>query len=54
MYGEKQIERGAVVNARIDPFVKIEAERILMEQGLSPSEAIEGFYREVIRKHGQR
>ncbi len=54
VYGEKQIERGAVVNARIDPFVKIEAERILMEQGLSPSEAIEGFYREVIRKHGQR
>jgi len=49
VYGEKQLERGAVVNARIDPIVKLKAEKILMERGLSPSEAIENYYREVIR-----
>ncbi len=50
VYGRRQPERGAVVTARIDPVVKIKAEKILMDQGLSPSEAIEGFYREVIRR----
>ncbi len=48
VYGSKQSERGAVVNARIDPIVKIKAEKILMERGLSPSDAIEKFYREII------
>jgi len=51
VYGKKQLERGAVVNARIDPIIKLKAEKILMEQGLSPSDAIENFYREVIEKH---
>ena len=48
VYGSKQSERGAVVNARIDPIIKIKAEKILMERGLSPSDAIENFYREII------
>lgn len=45
-------ERGAVVNARIDPIVKVEAEKILMEQGISPSQAIETLYRRIIEKDG--
>jgi len=51
VYGEKQLERGAVINARIDPIVKLKAEKILMEQGLSPSEAIERYYRSVIERN---
>ena len=53
VYGKKQLERGAVVNARIDPIIKLKAEKILMEQGLSPSEAIENFYRDVIEKNSK-
>ena len=53
VYGKKQLERGAVVNARIDPIIKLKAEKILMDQGLSPSEAIENFYREVIEKNSK-
>ena len=48
VYGDRQSERGAVVNARIDPIVKIKAEKILMEKGLSPSQAIEDYYRKII------
>ena len=51
VYGEKQLERGAVINARIDPIVKLKAEKILMEHGLSPSEAIEKYYRSVIERN---
>ena len=54
VYGSKQSERGAVVNARIDPIVKIKAEKILMERGLSPSDAIEGFYRDIIESEERR
>lgn len=43
-------ERGAVVNARIDPIVKAEAEKILMDQGVSPSQAIEGLYRRIVEQ----
>ena len=51
VYGSKQSERGAVVNARIDPIIKLKAEKILMEKGLSPSEAIEKFYLDVIKEN---
>ncbi|MBO5547542.1 MAG: type II toxin-antitoxin system RelB/DinJ family antitoxin [Candidatus Methanomethylophilaceae archaeon] len=51
VYGSKQSERGAVVNARIDPIIKLKAEKILMEKGLSPSEAIEKFYLNVIKEN---
>ncbi len=50
VYGSKQTERGAVVNARIDPIVKIKAEKILMERGLSPSDAIEEYYKSIIEE----
>ena len=45
-YGRKC--RGSVINARIDSFVKVEAENILRQLGISPSEAVEMFYRKVI------
>jgi asparagine synthase (glutamine-hydrolysing) len=50
VYGSVQKQRGAVVNARIDPIIKLRAEKILMDQGLSPSDAIEGFYRGIIEQ----
>ncbi len=53
VYGQKSKERGAVVNARIDPIVKLKAEKILMEMGKSPSDAIEEFYRKIIKDHGE-
>ena len=40
--------RGAVINARIDSVVKAQAEEVLRKRGLTPSEAIEGFYRDII------
>jgi len=40
--------RGSVINARVDPFVKVEAENILRSLNISPSEAVEMFYRKVI------
>jgi asparagine synthase (glutamine-hydrolysing) len=54
VYGSKQSERGAVVNARIDPIIKLKAEKILMERGLSPSEAIEMYYVDIIRSEEEK
>lgn len=42
----------ATARARIEPEIKDEAERILEECGLSASEAIGLFYRQVILRHG--
>jgi DNA-damage-inducible protein J len=42
----------ATARARMEPEVKEEAERILEECGLSASEAIGMFYRQVILHHG--
>lgn len=42
----------ATARARIEPDVKEEAERILDECGLTASEAIGLFYRQVILRHG--
>ena len=42
----------ATARARIEPEVKEEAERILDECGLTASEAIGMFYRQVILRHG--
>lgn len=44
--------RTATARARMEPEVKDEAERILEECGLSASEAIGMFYRQVILHHG--
>ena len=44
--------RGSVINARVDSIVKVEAENILRELNLSPSEAVEMFYRKIIEDGG--
>jgi asparagine synthase (glutamine-hydrolysing) len=44
--------RGSVINARVDPVVKTKAELILSKEGLTPSEAVEMFYRKVIEDGG--
>lgn len=41
----------AAVYARVDPIVKAEAERILQQQGSSPSEAVENLYLKIIAEH---
>lgn len=41
-------EWGAVINARIDYIVKVEAEKILKKEGVTPSQAIEKFYKKII------
>jgi len=40
--------RGSIINARIDSFVKVEAEKILQKLNISPSEAVEMFYQKII------
>ena len=50
-YGKIPLKRGSVINARIDPIVKEKAERILLQQGITPSEAIEDLYRKVIQEN---
>ncbi|MDR0777839.1 MAG: type II toxin-antitoxin system RelB/DinJ family antitoxin [Methanomassiliicoccaceae archaeon] len=40
--------RGSVINARVDSIVKVEAEKILQQLKLSPSEAVELFYKKII------
>lgn len=48
LYGKQTKHRGSVINARIDSMVKVEAEKILQQLKLSPSEAVEMLYRKVI------
>jgi len=52
--GEPTKHRGSVINARIDSIVKVEAENILQQLKLSPSEAVEMFYRKIIEDGGIR
>ncbi len=42
----------AVVRARIEPNLKFEAEYILRELGLSPTDAVTLFYRQIKMKRG--
>jgi DNA-damage-inducible protein J len=42
----------AVISARIDPHLKSKAERVFRELGLSTTQAITLFYREVNLQHG--
>jgi DNA-damage-inducible protein J len=42
----------ATTRARVEPEVKAEAEKILSECGLSPSQGISLFYRQVILHRG--
>ena len=50
-YGKIPLKRGPFINARIDPIVKEKAERILLQQGITPSEAIEDLYRKIIQEN---
>lgn len=50
-YGKIPLKRGSVINARIDPIVKEKAERILLQQGITPSKAIEDLYRKIIQEN---
>jgi DNA-damage-inducible protein J len=42
----------AVVHARIEPQVKRQAEGVLNSLGISPTEAIRIFYRQIILRQG--
>lgn len=42
----------AQVRARLEPSLKEEAERVLEEIGMTPTEAIRVFYRQVIMRRG--
>ena len=50
-YGKIPLKRGSFINARIDPIVKEKAERILLQQGITPSEAIEDLYRKIMQEN---
>lgn len=47
-----QARKDAMIRARTTPRLKKEAERILDTLGLSPSEAINLFYKQVCLRHG--
>lgn len=47
-------EDGSLISAKVDQFVKTEAEGILLELGITPSEAVELFYRRIIADGGIR
>lgn len=49
---EASMSKSEVVRARIEPEVKHNAEEILKELGLSSSQAIGMFYKQVIFSHG--
>lgn len=49
---ERRMPKTTTARARMEPEVKEEAEKILDECGLSASEAIGLFYRQVILHHG--
>ena len=40
--------RGAVVSFRMDPVLKARAERIMSEAGITPAEAVEALYRDIV------
>lgn len=42
----------AVVRARIEPKIKVQAERVLHALGLSSSEAINVFYKRIVSEKG--
>ena len=48
LFGKQTKSRGSVINARVDSIVKVEAENILQRMNLSPSDAVEMFYRRII------
>ncbi len=46
------MNKAAVIHARIEPAAKTSAERVLKKLGLSPTEAIRLFYRQITLHQG--
>ncbi len=46
------ITKTALVRARMEPSIKKKAERVLSQIGISPSEAINVFYRRIVSDKG--
>lgn len=46
------MNKTAVVHARVEPETKKEAERLLKKLGMSPTEAIRLFYRQICLRGG--
>lgn len=46
------MNKTATINARIEPETKASAERVLHKLGLSPTEAIRIFYRQITLRQG--
>ena len=46
------VSKTETIRARVEPEVKRQAESVLKELGLSPTEAIRMFYRQVILRRG--
>ncbi|MDO9543310.1 MAG: type II toxin-antitoxin system RelB/DinJ family antitoxin [Kiritimatiellia bacterium] len=46
------MNKSAVIHARIEPATKNAAERVLHKLGLSPTDAIRIFYRQISLRHG--
>lgn len=46
------MNKSAVIHARIEPETKNAAERVLHRLGLSPTDAIRIFYRQISLRHG--
>ena len=42
----------AMIRARVEPALKREAERVLLEVGLAPAEAIRLFYKQIVLRSG--
>ena len=47
-----RMNKSAVVHARIEPQIKKQAEGVLQQLGLSPTEAIRLFYRQICLRGG--
>jgi DNA-damage-inducible protein J len=52
MYGRLEMSKTAQIRARVDPDLKTRAERILQMVGMTPTEAIRLFYRQVVMMKG--
>jgi asparagine synthase (glutamine-hydrolysing) len=48
LFGGRSRPRGSIINARVDSILKVEAEKILQQLELSPSDAVEMLYSRII------
>jgi DNA-damage-inducible protein J len=46
------LAKTATIRARAEPALKAEAEAVLAELGLTPTQAITLYYREIVREQG--